>query len=107
MAKITFPRTDLTLEQVVSDFKDYFAQKGYTVPQVFKRRFLAKKNGWVGAIVTMRVKENETIFRMGGYSPSLWVRMFLYGLIPYLIISPKWNAFIKEIENFLKEKYGS
>lgn len=96
---------DLTKESLVELLNTNLADKGYEIglSKLMGADVYIKKTGWVGAVVKIKQKSDETILITRGYSPSAAVRILAYGLITLLVLNPKWNKLIAEIEEIFKK----
>jgi len=95
---------DLTREKLLGIIEPQLKEKGYEVgaSSLIGSDLYVKKTGWVGATIKIRQKNDSTIILTRGYSPSVAVRILAYGLITILILNPKWNKLIAEIEEIIK-----
>lgn len=92
----------LTKEVLFQKLEAFFKAKGYTVKQskLIGADVVIDKSSWTGVAIKIKQKSGATMLRVNGYAPSIAVRLLLYGLITYLILLPKWNALIKEVQDF-------
>lgn len=58
--------------------------------------FYAKKNDAVGVAIKISSHRNHLSLKFAGYSPSILYRILLVGIVPYLILIPKWKNYEKE-----------
>lgn len=95
----------LTKESLVELLNTNLADKGYEIglSKLIGADIYIKKTAWVGAVVKIRQKSDETILITRGYSPSTVVRFLFHGLIVILVLNPKWNKLIAEIEEIFKK----
>jgi hypothetical protein len=104
MAKVILKQNpSLTKEKLKEILAAHYGPLGYEVDfsKLIGADIYIKKNGWVGVTIKLKQTTNSTFLRMGGYAPSLAVRLLLYGLITFIILAPKWNWFVKEVSNFV------
>ncbi len=104
MARISLKhRPELTKEILKTALEAHFEPKGYEVgySSLIGADIYIKKTAWVGVTIKLRQTKDSTFLRIHGYSPSMWARLFLGGLIMVLILNSKWNALIKEVKEFL------
>jgi hypothetical protein len=93
----------LTKENLLALLSSHFVQKGYKVEftSLIGADIVIKKSGWTGVSIKLKQKSDSTFLRIGGYAPSMAVRLLLYGLILYIILLPKWKALEKEVVDFI------
>ena len=106
MAKIVLKHNpELTKEALKEKLSKIFESKGYEVgfSKLIGAQIYVKKNGWVGAAISIKQKADSTVIRANGYAPSTAVRLLMYGLITILILMPKWNKLVKEIREELEK----
>ena len=104
MARINLKHSpDLTKEQLRDMLSAHFTGLGYEVglSALIGADIYVKKNAWVGVTIKLKQKSDSTFLRIGGYAPSIAVRLLLYGLITYLILLPKWNRLVKDVRELV------
>jgi hypothetical protein len=96
---------NLTKEIVKDRLETMFSSFGYEVylSSLIGADIVIKKNDWVGASVKLKNKHGKNYLVVAGFSPSTWVRILVSGVLPILILLPKWLRFEKEIEGIVKE----
>ena len=57
----------------------------------------AKKNDAVGVAIKVNSKGSNLNLTFTGYSPSFFYRFLLAGLLPYLILMPKWKNYERKL----------
>lgn len=99
--------TEKTLtKEVLKDYLDtIFSSLGYEVylSSLIGVDIIIKKNNWIGATIKWKTKYDKNYLVIGGFSPSTMARLLVYGILPILILLPKWLRFEKEIEGTIKE----
>lgn len=108
MAKIILNHDpSLTKEQLKDVLTDYFLQYGYEVDysQLIGADIYVKKSSWIGVTIKLKQKPDSTFLRIGGYVPSPGLRLAVNGLLPLLILWPKWNKLIDEVRYYFDYEY--
>lgn len=104
MPKIEIPhQPDLTPSDLAGALQRQF--KGYEVYEsaLLGIDLVVKKSGWTGAGVRLVQKPGRTFVKLNGMSPSAMARLFLGGLIPFLILwLGPWKKIIAEVREFLE-----
>jgi len=92
-------KPELTKEQLEEIFRSHFAGK-YTVEDFkgFLRDFQVVKNPFVGVSVKLEQGGNDTKIVYSGFVPRLWARLFLGGLIGFLL----WNGLTNEVKQLIE-----
>lgn len=108
MAKIILNHDpSLTKEQLKLKIKGYFTELGYEVDfsALIGADLYIKKNNWVGATMKLKQKPDTTYIRINGYVPSTTYRILINGILPLLILRPKWNRLIDEVKHYFDYEY--
>ncbi|WP_438425235.1 hypothetical protein [Aquimarina macrocephali] len=107
MAKKIQIITEKTLtKKALKDYLDMmFSSFGYEVylSSLIGADIVIKKNNWVGASIKLKTKSGNNYLVISGFSPSTMARILVSGILPILILLPKWLRFEKEIESTIKE----
>ena len=93
----------LTKEKLKDILVAHFGAIGYEVDfsALLGADIYIKKNSWVGVTIKLKQKSDSTFLRIGGYAPSLAVRLLILGIVTILFLLPKWNKLIKEVTDFV------
>ncbi|WP_109097942.1 hypothetical protein [Aquimarina sp. AU58] len=102
--EITTEKT-LNKEVLKDDLNTMFSSFGYEVylSSLIGADVVIKKNNWIGASVKLKTKSDKNYIVISGFSPSTMARILVSGVLPILILLPKWLRFEKEIEGIIKE----
>ncbi|WP_108807700.1 hypothetical protein [Aquimarina spinulae] len=99
--------TEKTLtKEVLKDYLDtMFSPFGYEVylSSLIGADVVIKKSNWIGASVKLKTKSDKNHIVISGFAPSTMARILVSGILPILILLPKWLRFEKEIEGIIKE----
>ncbi|PQJ12481.1 hypothetical protein CJD36_001660 [Flavipsychrobacter stenotrophus] len=108
MAKIILNHDPvLTKEQLKDALTGYFLQYGYEVDYsaLIGADLYVKKSSWIGVTIKLKQKPDTTFLRVSGYVPSPALRVLVNGLLPLLILWPKWNKLIAEVRYYFDYEY--
>jgi hypothetical protein len=91
-------KPSLTKEQVQEIFAKHFTGK-YSIEKThaMRRDFMVVKNAFVAVAVRLEQTGSETKLVYNGYTPRIWSRLLLGGLIGMLL----WNSLTNEVEAFI------
>ena len=94
---------DLTKEHLKKILSHHFTPKGYEVgfSSLLATDIYIKKNDWVGVGLRIKQKQKSTSIIISGYAPSIFVRILFLGIIPILILLPKWREMENEVKKHL------
>ena len=98
MATVIVPRQGLTKEMMQEICTRAFAGR-YEVYEtmLIGADFVIKKSDWTGVSVKVKPHPNGTKLVFGAFAPAFWVRLFVMGLIPLLILYfGPWSEMTKE-----------
>ncbi|WP_106795139.1 hypothetical protein [Aquimarina sp. Aq78] len=104
--KIEITTKETLTKEVLKDYLDtIFSPFGYEayLSSLIGVDIVIKKNDWIGATIKWKTKHDKNYLTIGGFSPSTMARLLVYGILPILILLPKWLRFEKEIESTIKE----
>ena len=105
MATVIVPRQGLTKEMMQEICTRAFAGR-YEVYEtmLIGADFVIKKSDWTGVSVKVKPHPNGTKLVFGAFAPAFWVRLFVMGLIPLLILYfGPWSEMTKEIQAFFSQ----
>ena len=95
--------TKARLKKILSHYyepKDY--EVGYSA--LLATYLYIKKNNWVGVAIKLKQQQKSTSIRISGYAPSFLVRFLFLGIIPILIVLPKWRKLESEVKEYLSSE---
>jgi hypothetical protein len=106
MAKLLLKEdVNLTEEEMYDHFKEIFYGK-YSIEH-YKHKsvdVVINKSAWTAIAVKLVKKTDKTYFRLTAYSPSLFVRLTFYGVIPaFVLLFYAWPKCIKDVKQILSE----
>ncbi len=105
MVKLTLDKNlNITKENLTEILSNKFSAQGYeiTMSNLIGADIAVKKTGAVGVAIKIKHKTDNILIKINGYAPSVAFRLFLYGLIPILIVMPKWKKLEREIADFIQ-----
>lgn len=104
MAKTTIAhKPDLTAADAVQLFAARFPDCEVYETMLLGADFVVKRSAFTGVSVKLIQKKDKTIFRYGGFAPSIWARLLLGGLIMLLILHfTSWKRITAEVKEFLE-----
>lgn len=108
MAKIILDHDpELTKEGILHALKEHFLTEGYEIDysKLIGADVYIRKSAWVGVTIKLKQKPDSTFLRVRGYMPSPMARVMANGLLPMLILWPKWNKLIAEVKQFFEYDY--
>ncbi|MES0490863.1 MAG: hypothetical protein ABUK01_12780 [Leptospirales bacterium] len=99
-------KLDITVQSTMEIFKMYFPGKyEFYMTHALHTEFIIKKSAWTGVAVIIKVKPEKTTIRCMGLAPSVFVRIFLMGLIPMLILYfVSWKKMQNEVKEFIENR---
>jgi len=110
MAKIILPHDpSLTKERLQELLAHQFIPTGHEVglSGLMGADIYIKKSNWIGVAIKLKQKPDSTFLRINGYVPSVALRVLVNGVLPLLILWPKWNRLIAEVRSFTENEYLS
>jgi hypothetical protein len=102
MASVIVRRQGLTSETVQDICARAFAGRYEVYPtRLIGADFVIKKSDWTGVSVKVKPHAEGTKLVFNSLAPAFWVRFFMMGLIPLLILYfGPWSELRKEVEAF-------
>lgn len=108
MAKIILTHDpSLTKEKLKDILTERFTVDGYEVDYsaLIGADLYIKKSSWVGVTIKLKQSDDETKLKIWGYVPSTALRILVNGILPLLILWPKWNKLIAEVRDYFDYDY--